>query len=200
MRGSKLEAFTGSPDIRIGKVSYNALVNKCMHQILLELMHRTAHAPRKSHPPMKKHFSFLMLVAVAAALCAGCATKIPYRNVKSQLPPIKAGDARVYFYTLESSGMRFFLKVDGKKVGFVENRECLYTDHPAGNCKLTVTMAGMFTWKDLTLNLLTGETQYVQVETAQHLFGPGSCRLIQMDPDQGAPDLDQCFFMKSNTQ
>jgi len=153
------------------------------------------------NPSKPRSIINLVLLCCLVGMLSSCATKIPYKSVKNQLPPIKAGYARVYFYCLQGNGIRYPLRVDGKKAGFVENYECLYQDHAPGNCKLTVGMAGMiFTpGKDLTLNLTPGETQYVQVEQALHLFGPASCRLILMDPDQGAPDLDQCYFMQSKT-
>lgn len=136
----------------------------------------------------------LLMLCCLAALLSSCATKIPYKSVKNQLPPINAGNARIFVYSLGGS-IIFDVSIDDEDVASVTGAGCAYVDHSSGKCTLTIRMRGFIAPRqDLALDLAPGETQYVQVELDHNVWG-ARCRAILMDPDQGSPDLDQCYLL-----
>lgn len=120
----------------------------------------------------------------------------PYVDVANRIPLLQAGYARVYFYNVNSWGSPVFdVSINGERVGDIQAYQVLFVDRPAGS--ITVTAKAKLIWptphNDIMLNLVAGETRYIQVELEPQT--KGYLRLILMDPNQAVPDLNECRYV-----
>jgi len=137
-----------------------------------------------------------------------------YATVANQIPAVQksTGDARVFFYHINplntSYNVIFYsISIDGqtdaKGIGYIlsgSGSHCLFVDHIAGSCKVTVdtgaNLMGVDPPKELILNLVSGETRYVQIEE-EGAVSPTKRLILMEDPDQAVKDLNQCFYVGS---
>jgi hypothetical protein len=144
------------------------------------------------------------LLCFLAGVFGGCATpsKYPtYVSVSERIQPVQEGYARVFFYTATPLSQDIFFKFscDGERIGEARGFQAMFIDHHAGSIKVTVNSGGVwpaFTPKDLLLNLVAGETRYIQAEVDPNSspFSP-HLRLIIKDPDQAMQELNNCFYV-----
>jgi len=141
------------------------------------------------------NFVMLCIFCCLAGMLSSCAG-VAYVDVANRIPPLQAGYARVYLYSVNQSWERpvFDVSINGERVGKVQPYQVLFVDRPAGS--INVTAKAVLIWptphNEIMLTLVAGETRYIQVELEPHL---GHLRFILMDPNQAVPDLNECYYV-----
>jgi hypothetical protein len=137
-----------------------------------------------------------------SGMISGCARGLAYADVADHIPPVQPGYARVYFYSqrVNPSDVVFKFSIDGERNGQTGSFQALYVDRPAGSIKIIANTGGIWPGadpKDITLNLKTGETRYIQAGPDAQYAGLHfiHIRLILVDPDQAISDLNKCFYV-----
>lgn len=106
---------------------------------------------------------FVVPGLLAGLLLASCvATGPKYHMLEAQLPPLKPGDGRVYFYRAQ----RFFgaavtanIQVNGEVVGRSTPGGFFFVDLPPGDYEVSTTTE---VERHLTFTLRAGEVRYVR--------------------------------------
>lgn len=106
-------------------------------------------------------FAAMLLALVALAAC------VSYPPVAAvSLPPIPAGQARVWFYRVydptESLG-RPYIYMNGSIVGISELGGAFYRDVPAGWYFITVESTGRDLYQSQYVGLAPGQQEYVKI-------------------------------------
>jgi hypothetical protein len=131
-----------------------------------------------------------LLAILALALLAACAAPVgtSYTAMSVSLPPVKAGESRVFFYT---PALRFGgdvqpeIRVNGTLVGFAVPSGFFYVDRPAGRYEATGKTAAD---GRLELPLAAGETRYVRA-TAPSAFSVNAVHLLLVPATEGQADM-----------
>ncbi|HYC13479.1 MAG TPA: DUF2846 domain-containing protein [Stellaceae bacterium] len=111
------------------------------------------------------------LALVLTILLAGCASgpaPPPFASVVNQLPPLAAGQARIFFYRyyqLYVSMARPYIRLNGTSVAISEPGGVLYRDVPPGTYLISVDSQGLYPNQNKTVTLAGGETLYVRVDS-----------------------------------
>jgi hypothetical protein len=131
-----------------------------------------------------------LLAILALALLVGCGAPVgtSYTEMSVSLPPVKAGESRVFFYT---PALRFGgdvqpeIRVNGTLVGFAVPSGFFYVDRPAGRYETTGKTAAD---GRLELPLAAGETRYVRA-TARSAFSVNAVHLLLVPATEGQADM-----------
>jgi hypothetical protein len=139
--------------------------------------------------------------ALVCAL-AGCAQLPPVAAVN--LPPIPAGDARVWFYRIydptESKG-RPFIYMNGAIVGISEQGGAFYRDVPAGRYRITVESYGRDLYQFEDVALAPGQQEYVKVLSLRSWvqqswnFGRDTFYVTVIPPGLAQPEISRYGFL-----
>jgi len=134
------------------------------------------------------------LLAVLALL-AGCSTPVgtTYTQMSVSLPPLKAGEGRVFFYT---PAVRFggdvqpVIKLNGAIVGFAIASGFFFVERPAGRYEATgVTAAD----GRLDFPLAAGETKYVRA-TPPSAFSVNAVHFLLVPAPEGQADMANLVY------
>ena len=127
---------------------------------------------------------------LALALLAACSTPVgtSYTQMSVSLPPLKAGDGRVFFYT---PAVRFggdvqpVIKLGGTIVGFAIASGFFFVDRPAGRYEATgVTAAD----GRLDFPLAAGEAKYVRA-SPRSAFSVNAVHFLLVPAPEGQADM-----------
>jgi hypothetical protein len=105
-----------------------------------------------------------LLVTAALAFVAACAAYPPVAAVS--LPPIPAGQARVWFYRVydpTESLARPAIYMNGAAIGIAELGGAFYRDVPAGWYFITVESEGRDLYQSQYVGLAPGQQEYVKI-------------------------------------
>jgi len=107
----------------------------------------------------------LFCVALALGLAGCAATGSTFEGMRGDLPEIKPGEGRIFFYITEYPVRTGLIRVNGKRAGVLETMQFFYLDRPAGEYEIQVNrgLAGLVPMDKMTLNLSPGETRYIEV-------------------------------------
>jgi hypothetical protein len=140
-------------------------------------------------------------VALFCAL-AGCAELPPVAAVN--LPPIPAGDARVWFYRVydpsESKG-RPFIYMNGAIIGISEQGGAFYRDVPAGRYHITVESYGRDLYQFEDVALVPGQQEYVKILSLRSWvqqnwnFGRDTFYVAVIPPGVAQPEISRYAFL-----
>jgi len=129
-------------------------------------------------------------LALALALLAACATPVgpTYLATSATLPPLKAGEGRIFFYT---PAVRFGgdtqpeIKLNGTLVGFAVPSGYFYVDRAAGRYEATgkVPADGR-----IELPLAAGETKYLRA-FAPSGFSANAVHFLLVPATEGQADM-----------
>ncbi len=129
-------------------------------------------------------------VILVLALLAACSTPVgtSYTQMSVSLPPMKAGEGRVFFYT---PSVRFggdvqpAIKLNGAIVGFAIASGFFFVDRPAGRYEATgVTAAD----GRLDFPLAAGETKYVRAFPPS-AFSVNAIHFLLVPATEGQADM-----------
>ena len=127
---------------------------------------------------------------LALGLLAACSTPVgtSYTQMSVSLPPLKAGEGRVFFYT---PSVRFggdvqpAIKLNGVIVGFAIASGFFFVDRPAGRYEATgVTAAD----GRLDFPLAAGETRYIRA-TPPSAFSVNAVHFLLVPAPEGQADM-----------
>lgn len=142
--------------------------------------------------------------AVAAAMwMSACASGQTYQELQASMPPIPAGQGRIFVYLPGSSEVvQFFpqLTLDGQQVGELKIDTFVYFDRPAGMHEVGVyvpPVSGAFGAQGKTtpvvIELAPGEQVYVQANTLATV-GMVTVTLTPESPADGQRDLQPLYL------
>jgi hypothetical protein len=146
-----------------------------------------------------KQTIIVVIFCCVSVMLSGCARGLAYADVANRIPPVKAGYARVYFYSQNviPSDLVFKYSIDGELIGKTGSFQTLFVDRPTGITKITANTGNIWPGavpEDITLNLKSGQTRYIQTESFSAYF-VRHIRLNIIDSDQALPDLARCFYV-----
>jgi hypothetical protein len=141
-------------------------------------------------------------VWVALFFLAGCTELPPIAAVS--LPPIAAGNARVWFYRVydptESKG-RPYIYMNKSIVGVSEQGYAFYRDVPAGSYRITVESYGRDLYQFQDVALAPGQQEYVEILSlrswaqSQTNFGRDTFYVAIIPPDFAQPQISRYPFL-----
>jgi len=108
------------------------------------------------------------LAVLVLLLASGCAAPPEFARVASSLPPVPAGDARIYVYRILEPYETLSwteLYLNGVPAGVTEPGSVLYRDVAPGTYAISVFSEGTFQNQFKTVALGTGDVAYVRVES-----------------------------------
>lgn len=121
---------------------------------------------------MSKIYRFGAVVGLA--LATACASGTPYSKVEAELPPLAAGQARLYIFTPARGFALSFrppVLVDGEPVGHSRAGSFLVVDRPAGEVTVTAdkqasfsSFGGQLHSVPARVSLSAGANAYVEME------------------------------------
>ena len=136
-----------------------------------------------------------LALVLALALLAACSTPVgtSYTEMSVSLPPLKAGEGRVFFYT---PAVRFggdvqpVIKLNGAIVGFAIASGFFFVDRPAGRYEATgVTAAD----GRLDFPLAGGETRYVRASPPS-AFSVNAIHFLLVPATEGQADMASLVY------
>ncbi|MDQ8031677.1 hypothetical protein CEG14_08720 [Bordetella genomosp. 1] len=132
------------------------------------------------------------IVAAAAVLGALAACAGPrYSVVQNTLPPLAAGEGRIFFYQPQPSnisGPQQKLRVNNEVVGRNKPAAFFYVDRPAGSYVVTNLY---WTGDGVSFALDEGQSRYVRI-TAENLGSTGTVGKLTMqlaEPEQAQAEM-----------
>jgi hypothetical protein len=144
---------------------------------------------------------WLPLMILASVLVA-CASPPPVASVS--LPPIPAGQARVWFYRVydptESLG-RPLIYMNGAIAGIADQGRAFYRDMPAGWYRITVESTGRDLFQSQYVGLAAGEQAYVKILSLRSWvqgypgFGRDTFYVALIPPPLGAVEIADYPFI-----
>ena len=104
----------------------------------------------------------IVLVMIAAAVLAGCASGPKFEVAEKTLPALSPGKARIFFYRPSSLGAAIQpeVRLNGTVVGKAEPNGVFYVDRDPGNMEV---VTGSEIDRKLTFTVGPGETRYVKL-------------------------------------
>jgi hypothetical protein len=148
---------------------------------------------------MSFHARWLALITVL--LLTACARTPPLADVAATLPPVPAGDVRMYFYrSFEPYESTVFSAVylNGRRQGYSQNGAVFYRDVPAGRYRISVFSRAVVPYQFKTVTTAPGETLYVHVEPFSNWDRYGaneSFVVVLADPADGAREVQDLSFV-----
>ena len=115
---------------------------------------------------MRRSLVLLFILALAACVEAGPR----FAAVADSLPPIPAGEARIYFYRIlepYEGDVPTIAFLNGMAVGVTQAGAVLYRDVAPGTYEIKVASDTAFPNQFKTMSIAAGETLYVRVETLE---------------------------------
>lgn len=123
------------------------------------------------------------------ALLAGCAaTGAKHSELAAQMPALKAGEGRIYFFrsdTMLGAAVQADIRLNGQVVGKSQRGGFFYVDRPVGSYSAT---AATETEKALTFALQAGETKYVRSSVSMGVM-VGRVNLELETPEKAKAEL-----------
>ena len=100
-------------------------------------------------------------ITFVLSLLTACATGPKFNTIESQLSPLPASKARIFFYrsTTLGGGIQPEIKLNGVVVGKAEPLGVFFVDRDPGNIEV---ITGSEVEKRLTFTVAAGETRYVR--------------------------------------
>ncbi len=109
----------------------------------------------------------MLVMSAAALLLAGCAGP-RHGEIASQIPPIEAGNGRIYIYQLAqadgANAAEPAILIDGRKVGRSKPGRFFFVDRPAGAHTLATAHYKRSARPALPVPLEAGQTRYVRTD------------------------------------
>ncbi|AMG47006.1 DUF2846 domain-containing protein [Achromobacter ruhlandii] len=109
----------------------------------------------------------MLVMSAAAVLLAGCAGP-RHGEIASQIPPIEAGNGRIYIYQLAqadgANAAEPAILIDGRKVGRSKPGRFFFVDRPAGAHTLATAHYKRSARPALPVPLEAGQTRYVRTD------------------------------------
>lgn len=138
------------------------------------------------------------LAAAAVALALACASGPTYETLETSLPPLAAGDGRIFVYLPGSTEVPSFfpqLTLDGAPIGTLRTGTYLYADRPAGRHVVDVhvregdaAFGSQGKTDPVGVELAAGEKVYIAADTLS-LVGMVKVTLTPVGPDAGERDM-----------
>jgi hypothetical protein len=148
---------------------------------------------------MSFHARWLALTAVL--FLTSCARMPPLADVAATLPPVPAGDTRMYFYrSFEPYESTVFSAVylNGRRQGYSQNGAVFYRDVPAGTFHISVFSRAVVPYQFKTVTTVPGETLYVHIEPFSNWDRYGaneSFVVVLANPTDGAREVQGLSFV-----
>ncbi|HUN47201.1 MAG TPA: DUF2846 domain-containing protein [Stellaceae bacterium] len=117
---------------------------------------------------------FVTAAALAASLLlAACANGdgppgTPYSEVAATIPPVPAGEARIYFYRdyePYESLARPWIYLNGRRIGYSDPGGVYYRDVAPGTYRIKVDSEGRYWHQFKTVTLAPGNVVYAKIES-----------------------------------
>jgi hypothetical protein len=193
---------------------------------VVELGHEVILVSRGKREPYQSHAAWgrvkrVSNLVILGMLCwlggmsGGCmkAPHMGYAEVVNRIPPLEAGYARVYLYSLGprtyfgspdyvTPAHSYKLAADGKEVAVLSRSTFAFVDHPAGSIKITAGSPGTRhggAWppppepKDITFDLTAGQTRYVEADP-EPAFPVQQIRLVEVEANAAMHDIRGCHY------
>ena len=143
---------------------------------------------------MKNRLSRFALLAAVMLVAAGCASGPRHAEVASSIPPLKAGEGRIYFYRSSSmvgAAIQPSIVVNGKVVGDSKPGGFFFVDLPPGNVEVSTSTE---VEKKATFTLERGQTRYVRTSPS---FGVLVGRIVPelVDTATGEAELRETSYI-----
>ena len=143
--------------------------------------------------------SFSILVVLLTLI--GCVTPLPrptttYGDVEARMPPIPDGDGRFFFFTLDTmtSAEVDPIQLNGESVAPLQHSWIFFfVDQPAGNYEV-LSPIGLGTSGKLMVDLVAGETAYIEWFYDNGMWGLKTIRLVPMDPRDMWQFIDKLYY------
>jgi hypothetical protein len=138
-----------------------------------------------------------VLLLCACLLAASCATTGQKYSETKSLPPLAAGDGRIFVYRTVVLGMAVQPEVnmDGRVVGRATPNGFFYVDaKPGGHEIVTATEVE----RKLSLTLDPGQTRYVRLNISMGFF-VGHVYPELVDTETGAKEIQDCRYTGNPT-
>ena len=106
-------------------------------------------------------FAWAALCLVSLCLI-GCAGGPRYDEVSARIPPLAAGNGRIYIYrtAVVGAAVQPSVKINDEVVGSAKPKGFFYVDRPVGEYKITTSTE---VERILSLSLEEGQTRYVRL-------------------------------------
>jgi len=110
-----------------------------------------------------------LVVGIALAILAGCASGPGFKDVSSKIPPVSVDNGRIFFYRVAAMGaaVQPDVMLNKQKVGSAVPQGFFYADRPAGDYEVTTTTEIK---KSLTFHLDAGQIRYVRLNIGMGFF------------------------------
>lgn len=142
---------------------------------------------------------FLRLAAAAwvSLLLAACAATGPkFAEVEQNLPPLRAGEGRIFVFRSSSivgAGVRPEVRINGESVGTPEVGSFFFVDRPAGHYTASASTEVEST---VDFQLAAGESAYVSLQIGIGMF-IGRPQLIAHSASSGASQVQDLAYIGS---
>lgn len=158
--------------------------------------------PTAQDPGRPEFRSWPICAGLAFFALAGCTRLPPVAAVS--LPPVPAGDARVWFYRIydptESLG-RPYIYMNEAAVGIAELGGAFYRDVPAGRYRITVESVGRDLYQFQDVALAPGQQEYVEIQSLRSWvqgypgFGRDTFYVAVIPPERAAAEVARSSFL-----
>ena len=140
-----------------------------------------------------RRLCWLVTVSFVLSGLAGCAgTKgPPFEDLQDDLPPLEAGEGRIFIYLMDYPGSNPCIRVDGDRMGTLLPMTFFMVDVPAGTHEVRACRGryGFFAADRFDVPVSAGQTRYVEaVGVDPH------ARLLLTDPSDGAKTIQKCRY------
>ncbi len=130
---------------------------------------------------------------VLLGLLTACANGTKFIDMSNQIPAIRKGEGRIYFYRygeMQGSGVQPEIHVNGEVVGRSIPNGFFYVDRPAGEYTVSTSTE---VERTTTFNLAEGETKYVKTSVSMGFLIGRVTPELQF-PEQGRSSLMQLSY------
>jgi hypothetical protein len=142
-----------------------------------------------------KIIQFCLLAALNAMLLTGCASGPTYARYSNSVPPIKDGEARIWFYRpnlfILGAGLQPAVMLNNVSVGKAQPGGFFYADRPPGiyeikcttewanKCQVTLTTnSAKYVRLDIAPGIIAGHILPKEIEESKALKEMENCKLI----------------------
>jgi hypothetical protein len=135
--------------------------------------------------------------------CASGPPPAPFGAVASQLPPIPADRARIFFYRyyqLYVSMGRPYIRLNGQPAAISEPGGVLYRDVAPGTYVISVDSRSLYPDQNKTVTLAAGQVLYVRVDSVRgynagfDTYDPDDFVVTIMDPGFAQGDMSSLKY------
>lgn len=134
-----------------------------------------------------------LLLAALVLLLPGCASGPKFAEVRDTVPPLAAGNGRIFFYRTMTMGAAVQppVKLDGTKIGVAKPRGLFFVDRPPGNYQVETSTEVS---RRLSLSLEDQQTRYVRLNLTMG-FAVGHVSPELVEPSVGESEILKCRLM-----